>query len=80
MGHAQYHVTFSPPHGANNEWLGENPPMPSVTASMVADLFERSEETVTADLRKALTSYVAEQQELERQLRWEQDEFVKGSK
>jgi hypothetical protein len=38
----------------DTEWLQDAEPIPSVTASMVADLFGKSSHQVEADLRRAV--------------------------
>lgn len=38
----------------DTEWTRENDPIISVTAALVADIYDRTNEEVTADLRKAL--------------------------
>ncbi len=38
----------------DTEWTGDEEPCISVTAALVADIYDRTNEEVTADLRKAL--------------------------
>lgn len=38
----------------DTEWTKDEEPMLSVTAALVADLFGKTDETVTKDLRRAL--------------------------
>jgi hypothetical protein len=40
----------------DTEWLDSSPDMPSVTCALVADIFGKDTETVTADLQRRATA------------------------